>query len=94
MSDDNQRDKRFKIVEGGSPEGATPEQYRTRCTGNEDDETNPCRGKATGAQEDGAKPVPSNQKACSWIPMQAMSKKELDDACRVDRWTRRTRTTT
>ena len=28
--------------------------------------------------------MPSDQKACSWIAKQAMTKKELDDACRVD----------
>ena len=84
MSDDDQSDKRRRIVEGGFTRGCDPEQYRTRCTGNEDDETNPCGGKGVGAQEDGAHPVPSDQKACSWIAKQAMTKKELDDACRVD----------
>ena len=83
MSDD-QRDKRRQIVEGNYTRGCDPEQYRTRCTGNEADETNPCSGKGVGAQEDGAHPVPSDQKACSWIAKQVMTKKELDDACRVD----------
>lgn len=80
----NRLDKRRRVIDGNFTRGCDPEYFRSHCTGNESSATNPCSGGAQGAQEDGTKPVPSNEKACSWIAKQAMTKKELDNACRID----------
>lgn len=79
----NQEVKRRDIVQYNFTRGCNP---RSGC-GNEKNPTNPCKsgsgGTSTNAQEDGSKPVPPHEKACSWNASQASVKSE-QDACRID----------